>query len=232
MTDLELAVDKLTKPRMVVTMQPGATDETTIAVTVEHPSLIQLLIDGTGDRGRAHSSDRGIPIDADAVEMWTRLGDDIRTWCREALSPFSRDNLPLSLEYWHRQFEALYRAHSITEESYSFMVTEVESWTKRIELKFEPHETIPWPDYCPTCGARRVILDGKAGPDETWALMQDIDAKTVACRACGEMWIGRERIAELKFRINIDRQVRDGEPVHAEALKLLMTRREVGITAA
>ena len=231
MTDLELAVDKLTKPRMVVTMQPGATDETTIAVTVEHPSLIRLLIDGTGGVARAQSSDRGLPIDADALELWMQLAEWAQTWSSEAQTAFSRDNLPESINDASSRFEALYRAHVVAEDAYVYRTAEVEAWVKRIELKFEPHETIPWPDYCPTCGIRRVVLDGKAGPDETWALMQDIDAKTVSCRACGEQWIGRERIAELKFRINIDRQVRDGEPVHTEALKLLMTRGENRMTA-
>lgn len=176
----------------------------------QHPPLLTMLIDGTGQSRNAGSADPGIPIDADALEMWGQVRDLIRLWSKQLGVAFDGDDLLGSVQRWHSRHDALVRSAGLSEEINRDVTRMVEGWVRMIEQKFDPPEKREWKDACPAwvrlpdgtqrrCGARRVVKNG----EERFAINLNVTTLTAECSTCGEKWVGERGVAMLRYETNL-----------------------------
>ena len=180
-----------------------------------HPPLLVMLLEGTGITGGGKSSDPGIPIDADALELWAQVKDIIRLWCKQLVVPFDQDNLELSIRRWYQIHTNRVRV-GLTSEVIDRDVTRmVEGWVRMIENKFDPPEKREWTDPCPAlvpqrnengdeighhrCGARRITANG----EERFAIQLNVTTMTAECGRCHTRWVGERDIATLRYETNL-----------------------------
>jgi len=215
-SELSESVASLTEPRHISTTQE--IDGVQHFRVVKHPSLLELLISGTGSASGHGSSEPGVPIDADALELWAQIRDFAADWCRDARVPFRRDELAGSLKTWAARFEAL----NVADEVYHDRVRQVDSWGTWIEAKFNPDVKLEWTKPCPNpdCGVRRIATLTPLGVVEQFAIEVNVTKRAAECRSCGARWYGEQGLKELAFLSNIAGRS-DLEP---EVLALLMSR--------
>ena len=211
------AVDLLTLDRKIHTTQdpiPPATHTTTHTET--HPPLLVMLLEGTGiTGGSSKSSDPGIPIDADALELWAQVKDIIRLWCKQLVVPFDQDNLELSIRRWYQVHTNRVRVGLTSEVTDRDVTRMVESWVRMIENKFDPPEKREWTQPCPAlvpqrnqngdeigthrCGARRITVNG----EERFAIQLNVTTMTAECGRCHTRWVGDRGIVSLRYETNL-----------------------------
>jgi hypothetical protein len=216
MTALTDVVDKLTKPRFLPTVFKDDDGKWLGVHTVEHPSLLDLLREGTGTSQGPKSANTPLLIDADALEMWAQIVDRVRGWCFNAGIFFDRDDVPGSLRRWRAP---------VGGEEYAVRV--MGAWIAAIERKFDPPRLREWQTPCPKCGVRRLVVDDA----EVFAIEWNVTAMTATCRACTGFWSGLSGLRELVFFTNVDERQRRGEELEPETLSLLAACLEGGITA-
>jgi hypothetical protein len=209
------AVDLLTLPRKVRTMQdPKPPFAEGTEHTEEHPPLLVMLLEGTGITGDGTSRDPGIPIDADALEMWGQIRDLIRLWCKQLVVKFDQDDMLGSIRRWYQVHNNRVRA-GLTSDVIDRDVTRmVEGWVRMIETKFDPAEKREWTYPCPAfilrsdgdggtqllrCGARRVMVNG----EERFAISLNVTTMTAECSHCHTRWVGDRGIATLRHESNL-----------------------------
>jgi hypothetical protein len=208
------AVDVLTKVRKVhTTMYDDAGDWHGVH-TEDHPPLLQMLIDGTGITRGGKSSDPGIPIDADALELWGQVRDLTRLWCKQLTVPFT-DDLLGSLRRWFVAHNNAHRGGRISDVINTDITRMVQGWVRMIEAKFDPIEKREWRESCPNwvqrlnpdggelgfyrCDAKRVLVDGVY----RFAIGLNITAWTAECVACKHVWNSRTALSDLRYESNV-----------------------------
>ena len=210
------AVDLLTKDRNIHTVQeiPSGSGLWMKRHTETHPPLLVMLIDGTGITPSGKSSDPGIPIDADALELWAQIRDIVRLWCKQLVITFDQDELLASVRRWYQVHANRVRA-GLTSDVIDRDVTRmVEGWVRMIENKFDPPEKREWKASCPAwrqhiqesgedtwsrCDARRVIVDKV----ERFAITLNITAWTAECCVCGTEWKTSTALQDLRYESNL-----------------------------
>jgi len=182
-------------------------------VTELHPPLLTMLIEGNGSSSGGKSSDPGIPIDADALELWGQVRDLIRLWCKKLHVPFDDDLLSSTVQ-WYRAHANAVRSGRVSEVVDHDVTRMVQGWVRMIEAKFDPPEIREWTGPCPEwrllvdesgneshtrCGARRVTVNGS----ERFAISMDITHGAANCCVCGKVWNSRTWIADLRYESNL-----------------------------
>jgi len=206
------AVDELTRERTVhTTIIDDETGEWLRVHSEKHPPLITMLLEGTGISRGSASSDPGIPIDADALEMYSQMRDLIRLWCKKLGATFD-DDLLASIRVWFLAHANAVRAGKVSEVIDHDVTRMVEGWVRMILNKFEPDEKREWTDPCPAlipvenefgvhkrCGARRVWVNG----DERFAIQLNVTKMTAECAHCHTRWVGVKEIMQLRHETNV-----------------------------
>jgi len=216
-TDLLLdAVDALTKPRQITTVQKDDDTDAWLNVHTEtHPPLLELLIEGTGVTRGSPSSEIRIPIDADALELWAQVHDLVRLWCLQLDASFVGDDLMLSVRHWYLAHANAYRARKISDVTDKDVTRMVQGWVRMIENKFDPPEKREWMDPCPAyrvvrgvegaevghrrCGARRIVVQG----EERFAIQLNVTTMTAECGSCKSSWSGSRGLSQLRYETNL-----------------------------
>ena len=208
------AVDQLTRPRKIHTNVPEGETTAAESVTVTHPPLLTLLIDGTGITKGAPSSSIRIPIDADALELWGQINDLIKLWCRLLAARFDSDDLLGSMQRWHTAHSNQHRSGKISDTTDHDVTRMVEGWVRMIEQKFDPPERREWKEACPAiltalnddfttttkrCGARRVVVAG----EERFAILLNVSTLTAECAKCHTKWEGQRGLMMLRYETNL-----------------------------
>jgi hypothetical protein len=209
------AVDLLTLSRKVRTAQVAdeyLTEDQTHTET--HPPLLTLLIDGTSSQGGSKSSDPGIPIDADALELWGQVRDLVRLWCKQLVVKFDQDDLAGSIRRWCQVHTNRVRAGLTSEVVHLDVTRMVEGWVRMIEQKYEPPTLRDWTAPCPAwvmrlddsgevthsrCDARWVTFN-KVG---RFAIGLNITTWTAKCCVCGYEWSTRTALQDLRYESNL-----------------------------
>jgi len=169
-------------------------------VTELHPPLLTMLIEGNGSSSGGKSSDPGIPIDADALELWGQVRDLIRLWCKKLHVPFD-DELLGSTVRWYKAHVNAVRSGRVSEVIDHDVTRMVQGWVRMIETKFDPPDIREWTGPCPAyvpirdeldnitgyrrCGARRVVVGGT----ERFAISMNFTQESATCCVCGMAWI-------------------------------------------
>ena len=231
---LLIAVEDLTAPRKVTTVIKDEDDLWIGVHTEQHPSLLELLLNGAGIPARGKSTDVKIPIDAEALELWGQIHDLTRVWCRCLKVVFDHDDLPRTVARWYLAHANAVRSGRVSAEIDQDVTRMVEGWVRMIMGKYNPIEKHEWLDACvaqvmgvnnegemetATCGARRIILNGL----EEFAIQLNVTTRTASCRACGTVWAGENRLSELRFWTNLAAMDRAGLPIDQAALSILAT---------
>lgn len=228
-SQLTEAVDALTLERIIPTSQIdddrlGWWSKRWLHVHTEvHPPLLTLLIEGLGIPRRAGSSDVKIPVDAEALELWAQIRDQVRAWS-SGFSPFTSDNLILSTRLWFHAFVNRVRDGRVGFEQEQDVLHTVESWVRMIEGKYDRDEILEWKDRCVAqlpdgswCHARRILM----GEVENFAIEINVTKQVATCRACGTEWVGFAQMAELRFLTNLDNMISAGLELDQAARNLL-----------
>jgi hypothetical protein len=208
-SELELrlteAIDRLTKPRMEHTPIPDSDGKWLRVESVEHPSLIETLMTVPGGTKNGGSSDPGLPIDADALEILGQISDHLSLWSRHLKFEYRRRELVPSLIAWHSAHSDLVRDGHISFEAEQDVVRTVESWVRMIENKFEPDNVDEFKESCPMCGARRVVID----EHERFAIKINWTRVSAKCANCNQEWHGvtgpaeEPGLRELRYMANL-----------------------------
>lgn len=220
------AVDALTRDRTIHTTLLGEKGEWLRVHTETHPPLLTMLIDGTGITSSGRSSDPGIPIDADALEIWGQIRDLIKLWCKKLNIQFLGDDLLLSIQRWYLAHTNAHRAGRVSD-TIDFDVTRmVEGWVRMIEAKFDPPEKREWKEACPAfiapstpegewkrCGARRIVVAG----EERFAIILNVTTMTAECARCKCKWEGDIGILELRKQTELARLIKEEEEAQKAA---------------
>lgn len=179
-----------------------------------HPPLLVMLMNGISSQGGSPSSDPGVPIDADALEIWAQIRDLIKLWCRQLDATFTGDDLLGSIQRWHLAHTNAYRARKFSDVIDRDVTHMVEGWVRMIETKFDPPPKGDFTDYCPAyvptrnvdgdeighrrCGARRILVDG----DERFAIQINWKTLTAECGRCHCRWSGERGFMMLRYESN------------------------------
>lgn len=179
-----------------------------------HPPLLQLLLQGTGLSKSSPSAETRIPIDVDALELWSQIRDLVKLWCKQLDATFDGDDLPASLHNWHLAHRNAHRSKRISDVIDADVTRMVESWVRMIETKFDPPEKREWKDACPAlvpvrnvdgdeigyrrCNARRVVV----GDTEQFAISLNVTAMKAECARCKTRWVGERGIMQLRYETN------------------------------
>lgn len=225
------AVEKLTKPRRVPITLTDDDSEASAIVVPDHPPLLVMLFEGTGITRGARSSEIRIPIDADALELYSQIEDLVRLWCKQLKVAYDRDDLCGSLNRWFLAHSNGVRAGKVSEGVDLDVTIMVEGWARMIENKFDPPEKREWKEACVAevtywdddgiqqdriCGARKVLIDGA----EQFAIQLNVTDLTAECRKCGRKWVGKKELMELRFQTNVDVERRAGNKIDDTAKHL------------
>jgi hypothetical protein len=234
------AVDALTQLRRVDTLiTDDDTGEELETHTEWHPSLLHLLANGTGiSRSEAGSAEVKLPIDADAIELLTQVGDLIRLWCRKLGVDYDGtdvDTMTRSIRLWYVAHTNAVRAGTVSEEVDHDVTRMVEGWVRMIEAKYAPDKKREWTEPCPAfvlsptmtgdtkaeaagvfnavvrCGAKRV----KVGGVERFAIVFNVTKMIAECIVCGTKWEGLEGINSLAVMGNKYAEEREQQAVQA-----------------
>lgn len=165
---------------------------------VEHPSLLEQLIKGTGAASGAGGSGSGIPIDADALEMVAQIRDTLRQYAIWLPFEYTRD-LELAVQNWAEKTSDWVRDGHMSDEAEHDATRYAESWVRQIQSKFEPDKIIDWTDPCYSCGNRRIEVDEL----ERFAIRINLTQKTADCAGCGKKWTGLEELKQLRYLTNV-----------------------------
>jgi hypothetical protein len=203
------AVDALTRDRIIHTTRLGDNDEWLGVHSEVHPPLLVMLRDGTGISRNGGSSDPGIPIDADALEIQAQIGDLIRLWSKKLGARYDGDDLLRSVQLWHVAHANAHRAGKFTGEVDRDVTRMVEGWVRMIEGKFDPPEKREWKEACPAwrldgevwirCDAKRVNIRG----NDRFAIELNITAWTAECVICGTKWSTTTALQDLRYESNV-----------------------------
>ncbi len=226
------AVEKLTKPRRVpITLTDDDSDASAIIVA-DHPPLLVMLLEGTGITRGGRSADIRIPIDADALELYSQIEELTRLWCKQLSVTFDRSDLCASLNRWFMAHSNGVRAGKVSQGTDLDVTIMVEGWARMIENKFDPPEKREWQEHCVAevrgwdadgmeetrlCGARKILIDGV----EQFAIQLNVTDLTAECRKCGHRWIGKKSLMELRFQTNVDIARRAGTEIDTAAKNLV-----------
>lgn len=228
-SQLAEAVDALTIERIIPTSQIdddmlGWCSKRWLHVHTEvHPPLLTLLIEGLGIPRRGGSSDIKIPVDAEALELWAQIRDQVRSWS-SGVNAFSSDHLIKSIRLWHQGHAKRVSAGIVLFEQEQDVLHTVESWVRMIEGKYDRDEILEWKDRCVAslpdgtrCHARRILM----GEVENFAIEINVTKQTATCRACGTEWVGFAQMTELRFLTNLDNMISAGLELDQAARNLL-----------
>ena len=196
----------------------------------ELPPLIALLeIRTRSSEHGAKSKDRGIPIDADAIDLWGDVRDQIREWAEEAHSLFDADNLTQSFQAWVEAFTAM-----VVPDTKLLEVTrQCEYLVRRIRNKYDPPQLAEWKSPCPKCQTVTRHLNRAGVTVATFAdsITVDVTNKVAECSVCGETFTGSKGLALLRLLTNVDEQLTRGETVDKGALAIYLEYRGVSDVA-
>lgn len=209
------AVDQLTKPRTIHTTIFDEDGKFKEIHSEKHPSLLELLLAGTGLTRKAATSELRIPIDADALEIWAQIRDLIRLWCRQLDATYFKDDLQRSIRNWYLAHLNAFTGSKISETTDRDVTRMVEGWVRMIENKFDPPEKREWKEACPAhvrvtdidgneigwrrCGARRIVVNG----EERFAIQLNVTTLTAECGRCHCQWVGQRGIMQLRYETNL-----------------------------
>jgi hypothetical protein len=207
---LMVAVDALALPRLIPTTLKDDDGNWVGISTVEHPALLVQLVEGTGASSGKGSSGSGIPIDADALETAAQIGDMLKAWRATVKFTFVRDDLPASLQNWHKVFvQMIHDGHVVflrstdggehVTDSELDCVRFVESWVRQVEKKFDPDKVLEWTDPCYSCGVRRI----EDGDVSRFAISVNVTQVTAECGSCGKTWAGIKELSQLRYFTNL-----------------------------
>lgn len=205
------AVDLLTKDRIIHTT---ITDDDTgawVGVHTEtHPPLLIMLLEGTGISSGGRSSDPGIPIDADALELWAQVRDLTRLWCRQLDASFMPDDLLVSIRHWYLAHTNARNSKKVSDATHLDVTRMVQGWVRMIEGKFNPPEIRHWTEPCPAsiptldingdhigyriCKARRIVVNG----EERFAVILNVTTMVAECGRCHAKWVGDLGVLDLR----------------------------------
>lgn len=180
-----------------------------------HPPLLLMLMQGISSQGGSPSPDPGIPIDADALELWAMVRDLVKLWCRQLDATFTGDNLLGSINNWHLAHRNAHRSKRISDVIDHDVTRMVEGWVRMIESKFDPPTKAqfewPCPAMVPTrdadgteigyrrCGARRLVVDG----EERFAIALNWTTLHAECARCKTAWDGERGFMNLRYESNL-----------------------------
>jgi len=208
------AVDALTRDRTIHTTRLGDDGEWLGVHSETHPPLLVMLAEGTGISRNGGSSDPGIPIDADALEIQAQISDLIRLWCKKLGITFDASELGHSMRLWYLAHAGAHRAGRVSDETDRDVTRMVEGWVRMIEGKFDPPEKREWKLPCPAwtphesesgeitwvrCNAQRVNVKG----NDRFAIELNITAWTAECCVCKTPWTGTTALQDLRYESNV-----------------------------
>jgi len=208
------AVNQLIYPRLVHTEIHNDAGGIDRIHTEEHPALVDLLEHGTGSSNRGRSAGIRIPIDAEALELWAQIRDQVRLWLR-ALGATWTDDLKHDLNTWHTHHEDAVHRGNVTPAAHTIIARRLDAWVDRIDAKYDPDEKREWTSPCPAlipivdadgndtdelrrCGARKVLIDGELKS----AIDLNVTRLTARCRRCRTTWEGERGLKQLRWETN------------------------------
>lgn len=219
-TDVDCALQVCKFCRSVEGTEPAATDE---FHREEHPPLLTLLLEGTGLGKASRSSELKIPIDADALELWTAIRDLVKLWCRQLDATYDGSDLPHSLSNWYLAHVNAHRSRRISDETDKDVTRMVEGWVRMIEARYDPPEKREWTEACPAkvelrnpdgdvigtriCNARRIVVNNV----ERFAIELNVTTMTAECARCHHQWVGDKGVLELRQQTELQKLIREEE---------------------
>ena len=212
------AVDLLTLDRKIhTTITDDDTGEWLKVHTEIHPPLLTMLVDGASSQGGSKSSDPGIPIDAEAIELLRQIHDIVRLWVKQTGSTgiiWWPHDLHKAIRVWYIGHAKLLRDGKVSEETDQDVTRMVQGWVRMIQNKFDQPEKREWKEHCPAwrsdisedgeqtwkrCDARRVTVDKV----ERFAITLNITAWTAECCICNTTWTTKTALSDLRYESNV-----------------------------
>ena len=213
------AIDALTKMRNIPTIITDDDGHWLRIHTEEHNPLLVMLVAGVSSTGAGSaSSDPGIPVDAEALEIVNEIRGTIRSWS-EALE-FTNPTRMLgpAIRRWYQAHVNEHRSGGMSDSADLAVTRTVEGWVNRIEAKFDPPQILEWLEPCPgwrvahdgdvevsrkRCGARRVIVDRDDDKIVQAAIIINVNTLHASCSSCRTEWNGERGFMQLRFDTNL-----------------------------
>lgn len=199
MTDLLIAVDRLTQPRVEHVQQRTDTGAWVRTVSIEQPSLFQQLQEAGSGRtsaGSNASKHERAPIDLEAVFLHARYASVVADWCRIVGVKPTRDPQH-DLRTW---YAATLSDNTFNGTGYTSILT---TWAHTIETHFDPPKKFEADQPCPICGGLEHGNEFDGGALRAIEITYRLDDAGYAteeralCRLCRAVWIGGDAIREL-----------------------------------
>lgn len=168
--------------------------------------LLELRVSSKGDGSRA----RGIPIDADALELWGQIRDGLRDLSEQIRSPYDEDDLAGTFAAWYRTFLAFFVQGRIPESKLVEATTITGAWVERIRFKYDHPHLREWQNPCPACGAQKVRVERDGDTVHVYAVRLDVTNRSAACTQCGETFNGESGLSVLRLLTNVADELAHG----------------------
>jgi hypothetical protein len=194
----------------------------------ELPPLLKLLEFRARTPGHS-SSDPGLPVDAEALEIAAQIREQVRDWSAQIRAQYVPDDLIVSFGNWARRFIALFMQGRIPESKLLDATITVESWVRMIRNKYDPPAKREWKSPCPKCRASVVHRDsaGNVVGEYFSSITVNVTDRVAECSECGERFEGDAGLAKLRLLTNVEEQLARGAVVDKAALALYFEYRGV-----
>lgn len=195
MSQLDDAVDALTRERINTVPQRDDNGAVVRIRTVQLPPLLTQLVDGitsaTG-KGGGGGSGESMVINSQAFQLAATISRKINTWCKyEHVQP-SRD-MTVDLRRWHMAYKG----------DDDDVLDELQAWAKLITELFDPPKRLEVTEPCPVCGEQSWI------DAEGWQMPFPLVIEThpeqdpkALCRACSRVWRGETELRSLRWELD------------------------------
>lgn len=169
---------------------------------LEHDSLLDMLIQGTGNSSGAGGNGSGVPIDAEAMMILNRISRTLAEWSRWIMFDYRRNDVAYSIDRWHEVHVNSVRDRHLSDEAEQIACETVEQWVTDIQKKFNPDKWREWEASCPKCGLRRITVND----ENRFAIRLNVTQVYAECGnpECDGYWAGIKGISELRYFANIE----------------------------
>jgi hypothetical protein len=169
---------------------------------IKHASLIDMLIEGTGNSSGAGGNGSGVPIDAEAMIILDGINRTLAEWSRWIMFDYRRNDVAHSIVKWHEVHVNSVRDRHLSVEAEQIATETVEQWVHDIQKKFNPDKWREWKASCPKCGRRRITVNDQ----NRFAIRINVTQAYAECGnpECDGRWEGVKGISELRYFANIE----------------------------
>jgi hypothetical protein len=169
---------------------------------LEHDSLIDMLIQGTGNSSGAGGNGSGVPIDAEAMIILDNISRTLGEWSRWIMFDYRRNDVVHSIDKWYEVHVNSVRDRHLSDEGEQVATETVEQWVRDIQKKFNPDKWREWEASCPKCGLRRITVND----ENRFAIRLNVTQVYAECGNpdCDGYWEGIKGISELRYFANIE----------------------------